>query len=91
MKKSTIPGWAIARERFQMLGPDDELAQDIQFISYLLVFDSSTDYDSLTPMEKTTADRLLRMGVLVEANGDHGQIVLSKSWKKAFESKRRKD
>jgi hypothetical protein len=90
LKKSTIPEWAIARERFQMMGPEDELAQDIQFISFLLVFNSSADYDSLTQMEKTTADRLLRMGVLVEAGGRRSQIMLAKPWKKAFDSKRRK-
>ncbi len=90
MKKSTIPEWAIARERFQLMGPEDELAQDIQFISYLLVFDSSADYDSLTQMEKTTADRLLKMGVLVEVDGRRSRIMLAKPWKKAFDSKLRK-
>lgn len=90
MRKSTIPEWAIARERFQMMSSDDELAQDLQFISYLLVFGSSVDYGELTPSEKTTADRLLRMGVLVDVEGQGKRIMLTKPWKKAFEAKRQK-
>lgn len=90
MRKSTIPEWAIARERFQMMDSADELAQDLQFISYLLVFGSSVSYKELTPSEKTTADRLLRMGVLLEVEGQGKHIMLSKPWKKAFETKRQK-
>jgi hypothetical protein len=90
MKKSTIPEWAIARERFQMLTSDDELVQDMQFISYLLVFGSSVNYRDLTSMERTTADRLLRMGVLVELEGPSKRIMLNKPWKRAFEGKRQK-
>jgi hypothetical protein len=90
MKKSTIPEWAIARERFQMLTSDDELVQDMQFISYLLVFGSSVNYRDLTSMERTTADRLLRMGVLVELEGPSKRIMLTKPWKRAFEGKRQK-
>jgi len=88
MKKSTIPEWAIERERFQMLSSEDELVQDVHFISYLLVFSSSVSYDGLTAMEKTTADRLLRMGVLVMLDGPVKSIMLTKPWKKAFENKR---
>jgi hypothetical protein len=73
-----------------MLGSDDELAQDLQFISYLLIFGSSVNYGELTPSEKTTADRLLRMGVLIEVEGQGKRIMLTKPWKKAFESKKQK-
>jgi hypothetical protein len=90
MRKSTIPEWALARERFQMANADDEIAQDVQFISYLLVFDSAVAYDELTEMEKSTADRLLRMGVLVDVNVKDRRIMLAKPWKRAFESRRRK-
>ena len=84
MRKSTIPEWALARERFQMLNSDDELVQDMQFISYLLVFGSSVSYRDLTSMERTTADRLLRMGVLIEVEGPTKKIMLTKAWKRAF-------
>jgi hypothetical protein len=90
LRKSTIPEWAIARERFQMLSPDDALAQDMQFISYLLIFGASVSYRDLTPMERTTADRLLRMGVLIELEGPTKKIMLTKAWKRAFEGKRSK-
>jgi hypothetical protein len=90
MKKSTIPEWAIARERFQLLSSDDELVQDMQFISYLLVFGSSVNYSELTPMERATADRLLRMGVLLELDGPSRMLMLTKPWKRAIELKRRK-
>jgi hypothetical protein len=88
MKKSTIPEWAIARERCQMLSSDDELAQDMQFISYLLVFGSSVNYKELTAIERTAADRLLRMGVLIEVAGPSRRIMLTKPWKRAIEGKR---
>lgn len=87
MRKSTIPEWAIARERFQMMGTEDEVAQDLQFISYLMVFGSSVKYGDLTQVERSTADRLLRMGVLVEVQGPGKQIMLTKAWKKAVEGK----
>jgi hypothetical protein len=88
MRKSTIPEWAIARERFQMQGSDDELVQDMQFISYLLVFGSFLKYEDLTQMERTTADRLLRMGVLVELEGPGKRIMITKSWRRALENRR---
>lgn len=87
LRKSTIPEWAVARERFQMMSADDEIAQDIQFISYLLIFGSSVDYQDLTPTERSTVDRLLRMGVLTELEGERRRIMLTKAWKKAFESR----
>jgi hypothetical protein len=87
MRKSTIPEWAIVRERFQRMSQDDELAQDLQFISYLLVFGSSVRYGDLTPMERAAADRLLRMGVLTELAGPGRQIMLTRPWKKAFEKR----
>lgn len=90
LRKSTIPEWALVRERFQMMSSDDELAQDLQFISYLMVFGSSVKYEDLTQIERSTADRLLRMGVLVEVDGQGKQIMLTKSWKKAVESKQLK-
>ena len=89
MKKSTIPEWAIARERFQMLDANDELAQDMQFISYVLVFGTSVKYSELTPIERTSADRLLRMGVLVELDGGDRRVMLAKAWKRAIEGKRK--
>jgi hypothetical protein len=91
VKKSTIPEWAIERERFQMGSSDDALVQDMQFISYLLVFGSFVNYEDLTQMEKVTADRLLRMGVLVDLEGEGRRIMLTKVWKKAFESRRQKN
>lgn len=73
-----------------MMASDDELAQDLQFISYLLIFGASVNYAELTDSERTTADRLLRMGVLVEVEGQGKRIMLTKPWKKAFETKRRR-
>jgi hypothetical protein len=73
-----------------MLTSDDELVQNMQFISYLLVFGTSLNYEGLTPMEKMTADRLLRMGVLVEVGEEDRSIMLAKPWKKAVEGMRRK-
>ena len=73
-----------------MLSSDDELVLDMQFISYVLVFGSSVNYRDLTPMERATADRLLRMGVLVELEGATRRIMLTKTWKRAFEGKRHK-
>ncbi len=91
MRKSTIPEWAIARERLQEVDPGDEITQDMQFISYVLVFGSSAEYDSLTPSERATADRLLRMGVLVELDPDAGtkKIKLGEAWRLAIENRRK--
>jgi len=90
LRKSTIPEWAVARERFHMMNTEDELAQNLQFISYLLVFGSSVKYADLTPIEKNTVDRLLRMGVLIELEGPARRVMLTKAWKKAFEDKQLK-
>lgn len=91
MRKSTIPEWAIARERLQEVDPGDEITQDMQFISYIVVFGSSMEYEALTASERTTADRLLRMGVLVEADPDEGtkKIKLAEPWRQAIENRRK--
>jgi hypothetical protein len=90
-RKSTIPEWAIARERLQEVDPGDEITQDMQFISYVVVFGSSVEYDNLTASERTTADRLLRMGVLVEADPDAvtKKIKLAEAWRLAIEGRRK--
>ncbi len=91
MRKSTIPEWAIARGRLQKVDSGDEVVQDMQFISYLVVFGSSVDYGGLTPSERTTTDRLLRMGVLVEAESDAGskKVKLAEAWRRAIENRRK--
>ena len=91
MRKSTIPEWAIARERLQKVDSSDELVQDMQFISYLVVFGSSVEYADLTPSERSTTDRLLRMGVLVEAESESGskKVRLSEAWRGAIEDRRK--
>lgn len=91
MRKSTIPGWAIAREKVQKVDSADELVQDMQFISYLVVFGSSLEYSSLTPSEQVTTDRLLRMGVLVEAEAEAGskKVKLAEAWRMAVEDRQK--
>jgi hypothetical protein len=90
LRKSTIPEWAIARERQQKAEPGDEIVQDMQFISYLVVFGSSAVYEDLTPSERATTDRLLRMGVLEEAESEAGgkKVKLAEAWRKAIENRR---
>lgn len=90
MRKSTIPEWAIARERQQKIEPGDEVVQDMQFVSYLVVFGSSVQYDDLSPSERATTDRLLRMGVLEEAESDAGgkKVKLTEAWRRAIENRR---
>jgi len=92
MRKSTIPGWAIARERMQKEDSGDEIVQDMQFISYLVVFGSSVEYADLSASERSTTDRLLRMGVLVEADSDAGtkKVKLAEAWRRAIEGRREK-
>ena len=63
MRKSTIPEWAIARKRPSKVDPKDDLVQDMQFISYLVVFGTSAEYTDLTPSERTATDRLLVAGM----------------------------
>lgn len=65
--------------------------QDMQFISYLVVFGSSLEYSDLTPSERNTADRLLRMGVLVEADSEaeRKKVKLAESWRRAIEGRRK--
>ena len=89
MRKSTIPEWAIARAKLQEVDPGDEIMQDAQFISYLVVFGSSLEYGDLTPSERTTADRLLRMGVLVEDEGGSRKVKLAEAWRRAVENRQR--
>jgi hypothetical protein len=64
--------------------------QDMQFISYMVVFGSSLEYDGLSPSERATADRLLRMGVLTEGEVDSGskKVKLTDSWRRAVETRR---
>ena len=90
MRKSTIPEWAIARERQQKVEPGDDVVQDMQFISYLVVFGSSARYDDLSPAQRTTTDRLLRMGVLEESESDAGgkEVKLAEAWRRAIENRR---
>lgn len=63
----------------------------MQFISYLVVFGSSVEYAGLTPSERTTTDRLLRMGVLVEAESETGtkRVKLAEAWRRAIEDRRK--
>ncbi|MGA2664270.1 MAG: hypothetical protein ABSF83_04935 [Nitrososphaerales archaeon] len=89
MRKSTIPEWAIARKRPSKVDPKDDLVQDMQFISYLVVFGTSAEYTDLTPSERTATDRLLRMGVLVEAEPGSKKVKLAESWRRAVESRRK--
>jgi hypothetical protein len=89
MRKSTIPGWAVARDKIQKVDSGDELVQDMQFISYLVVFGSSVEYGSLTPSEQITTDRLLRMGVLVEAEAGSKKVKLAEAWRVAVEDRRK--
>jgi hypothetical protein len=89
MRKSTIPEWAIARERLQEVDPGDEIMRDMQFISYLVVFGSSVEYRDLTPSERTSADRLLRMGVLVEDEPGSKRVKLTETWRRAVENRRK--
>lgn len=65
--------------------------QDMQFISYLVVFGSSVEYGDLTPSERNTADRLLRMGVLVEAESEEEgkKVKLAESWRRVIEDRQR--
>jgi hypothetical protein len=90
LRKSTIPEWAIARERQQKVEPGDEVVQHMQFISYLVVFGSTVKYDDLSPSERATTDRLLRMGVLEEAESDAGvkKVKLTEAWRRAIENRR---
>ncbi len=62
----------------------------MQFISYLVVFGSSVEYADLSASERTTTDRLLRMGVLVEAESDSGskKVKLAEAWRRAVEGRR---
>ncbi len=82
----------IARERIQKEESTDEIVQDLQFMSYLVVFGSSVDYKELAASERTTTDRLLRMGVLVEADSEAGvrKVRLSEAWRRAIEGRREK-
>jgi hypothetical protein len=89
MRKSTIPGWAVARDKIQKVDSGDELVQDMQFISYLVVFGSSVEYGNLTPSEQITTDRLLRMGVLVEAEAGSKKVKLVEAWRVAVEDRRK--
>ncbi|MDA4114355.1 MAG: hypothetical protein OK474_09940 [Thaumarchaeota archaeon] len=89
MRKSTIPGWAIARKKIQKVDPGDELVQDMQFISYLVVFGSSVEYANLTHSEQVTTDRLLRMGVLVEAEAGSKKVKLAEAWRTAIEDRQK--
>ena len=50
MRKSTIPEWAIARERIQKEDSADEVVRDMQFMSYLVVFGSSVEYKDRRPL-----------------------------------------
>ena len=90
MRKSTIPEWAIARERIQKEESADEIVQDMQFMSYLVVFGSSIEYKDLAASERTTIDRLLRMGVLIEADSEAGskKVKLAEAWRRAIEGRR---
>jgi hypothetical protein len=91
LRKSTIPEWAIARPKPQKPDLGDELVRDMQFISYLVVFGSSVDYGGLTPNERATTDRLLRMGVLVEAESEAGakKLKLAEAWRRAIEDRQK--
>jgi chromosome condensin MukBEF MukE localization factor len=63
----------------------------MQFISYLVVFGSSVEYSKLSAPERSATDRLLRMGVLEEADSESGakKLRLTEAWRKAIESRRR--
>jgi hypothetical protein len=89
VRKSTIPGWAIAREQVQKVDSSDELIKDMQFISYLVVSGSSVKYGNLTPSEQVTTDRLLRMGVLVEAEAGSKKVKLAEAWRMAVEDRQK--
>ncbi len=91
MRKSTIPEWAIAKPRPQRADSGDELVREMQIISYLVVFGSSVEYSSLTPPERATTDRLLRMGVLVEVETESGskKLKLAEAWRRAIENRQK--
>jgi hypothetical protein len=59
--------------------------QDILFISYILASQSPVSYDAMSSVEKETADRLLRMGVIIEKPGEGRRIELTRPWRKALE------
>ena len=59
----------------------------MQFISYLVVFGSSLEYGNLTPSEQATTDRLLRMGVLIEAGSK--KVKLAEAWRMAIEDRQK--
>src|SRR5689334_15469532 len=86
LRKSTIPEWAAARGRLS-LDPGDELMQDILFISYVLASQTPVSYDALNSVEKETADRLLRMGVITEKLDGGRRIELARAWRKALEGR----
>jgi hypothetical protein len=88
MRKSTIPEWAIARGRLEEDGSGDELVHEVQFVSNLVVSGSSLEYRDLTPSERTTADKLLRMGVLIETPVGSKKVELAEAWRRAIAKRR---
>jgi hypothetical protein len=90
VRKSTIPEWAVARAKLSIESGDSEM-QALLFISYVLASESPVEYGDLNQMERNAADRLLRMGVLLEAKGSDRRLELAKPWRRAFESRWKKD
>jgi hypothetical protein len=60
---------------------------DLLFISYVLASETPVRYSALNDTERTAADRLLKMGVLIETMGSDRVLQLTEPWRRAFKSR----